>query len=137
ASADAAGGIASGSGVKQGSGAGGGASGFDPVAELGMTAEEAAAAAAMFARYGDMSRGSGRIGEYEFRRLLQAAGAPALPPCELTLALLLHDGDKKGWLSFRDWVTWWVKEGEWSRGGGEGRQEEEEGVEAGSDKGGK
>ncbi|KAG2429631.1 hypothetical protein HXX76_010862 [Chlamydomonas incerta] len=84
--------------------------GFDAVADLGLSADEAAAAAAAYSRYGDSGRG-GRIGDYELRRLLQEAGAPGLSPTELSLVLLLHDPDKKGWLSFRDWATWWAGAG--------------------------
>ncbi|KAG2429669.1 hypothetical protein HYH02_014007 [Chlamydomonas schloesseri] len=84
--------------------------GFDAVAELGLSPEEAAAAAAAYSRYGDSSR-SGRIGDYELRRLLQEAGSPSLSPAELSLVLLLHDPDKKGWLGFRDWATWWAGAG--------------------------
>eukprot|EP00198_Chlamydomonas_reinhardtii_P008296 XP_001697633.1 predicted protein [Chlamydomonas reinhardtii] len=80
---------------------------FDAVTELGLSAEEAAAAAVAYSRYGDSSRG-GRIGDYELRRLLQEAGFPSLSPTELSLVLLLHDPDKKSWLSFRDWATWWA-----------------------------
>ncbi|KXZ45092.1 hypothetical protein GPECTOR_58g541 [Gonium pectorale] len=96
-----------GSGYGKYSTSGGATAAFDAVAELGMTPDEAAAVAAMYARFGDSSRG-GRIGDYEFRRLLQEAGFPPLTESERALALLLADPDKKGWLSFRDWATWWA-----------------------------
>ncbi|GLC69770.1 hypothetical protein PLESTF_000878900 [Pleodorina starrii] len=102
------------------------AGGFDAaVSELGLAAEEAAVVAAMYARYGDSSRG-GRFGDYELRRLLQEAGLPALSQEERRLVLMLHSLDKgtgaeagvpglaagrgrgKGWLTFAEWAGWWA-----------------------------
>ncbi|KAG2488497.1 hypothetical protein HYH03_013000 [Edaphochlamys debaryana] len=103
-----------------GAGRGSAAASFDAVGELGLSSAEAADAAAMYARYGDSMRG-GRMGEYELRKLLQEAGYARLSPAELSLALLLVDPDRKGWLSFRDWAVWWAAEAERERAEAEGR----------------
>ncbi|EFJ44278.1 hypothetical protein VOLCADRAFT_118834 [Volvox carteri f. nagariensis] len=106
--------------------------------ELGLTGEEVTAAAAMYARYGDIARG-GRFADFELQRLLQEVADspdPPLTPDERRLVLLLHSrgpgaaaaaavggpggarsgsrgasgrGASRGvGISFAEWAAWWA-----------------------------
>ncbi len=61
-------------------------------------------------------------------RPAQDAGAALTPlsDAELSLALLLRDGGRKGWLSFRDWAHWWAGRQPWDEQGAAGGQQGED-----------
>jgi hypothetical protein len=78
--------------------------GCDPLA-LGVSADEAAAAAAEFALAD--SNDDGRIDLVEFRRL-----APSLSEDEALGAMSVLDVNKNGSIEFKEWLQWWVKQRE-------------------------
>jgi hypothetical protein len=41
-------------------------------------------------------------------RCMQEADLPSLSEGERVLLLRLHDSERRGWLSFRDWAVWWA-----------------------------